>query len=499
MNIRDQIIIKIFGKGFLLLSVIALFTGCKEEPEYWEPKPEDMVITDFIANNPDKYSEFGLMLENTGVSSLLSIRGPFTLFLPTNEAMDEYCKKKNVSSVSDFDTITQRNLIYNHIIPAEITSGDIGHGSIREENALGDKLATEFRETDVIDIVLNKESIITDRDIHTANGYVHEIDKVIDLLDKDVYEKISSIEGYSIFSEGLELTGLNDTLQIVEFPFGQNMARAFYTILAVPDTMYNRFGIYSVDDLINRYTDDPAGVTELENGFYRYMEYHCLGGSYFFSDFETQLYPILSYDNNLSVTIESDYMINFNSETEEYTGFIADLSNYPAKNGAIHTVNDLLEVTSPEPKVIVFEPTTYIDIREGDYYGKYYMKWYDGQNTFEKIKWEGDYLQYYFKDHDTGTLLNDDCLSMNGYWWIEITTPKIMKGTWAIAGNVWAGQNDYAIYVDGEKIGISLRSDTGEPDMGTHTWDTTREHKIKLVAISWGMLFWDTVTFTPVN
>ncbi|MBN1927449.1 MAG: fasciclin domain-containing protein [Prolixibacteraceae bacterium] len=497
MNIPVKNSSRIFGKLFLLLSILALFSTCKEEPEYWEKKPEDMVITDYIISKPEKYSEFAKMLENTGIGSLLSIRGPFTLFLPTNEALDKYCESKSVNSVSDLDSIFQRNLIYNHLIPAEISTGDIGQGSIRIENALGDKIASDFLNWS--DIILNKESKITDRDIYTANGYVHEIDKVIEPLTQSVYDVVSSLPGYSIFSEGLELTNLSDTLDVIEFPFGQKIARAHFTLLAVPDTLYNRYGINSVNDLINVYTDDPAGITDLENGFYRYMEYHCLSGAYYFSDFETQLYPILSSDNNLSVTIDKDFMINFNSLTEEYTGFFFELSNFPAKNGAVHTVNKLLEVTTPEPKVITFEPTSYIDIREGDYYGKYYMKWYDGQNTFEKIKWEGDYLQYYFKDHDTGTLLNDDCLTMIGYWWIEITTPKIMKGKWKVSGNVWGGQNDYAIYVDGVKYGVSLKTDAGAPDMGTYEWDKTEEHKIKLVAITWGSLFWDTVTFTPVN
>ncbi|HPR32598.1 MAG TPA: fasciclin domain-containing protein, partial [Prolixibacteraceae bacterium] len=472
-------------------------TGCKDEPEYWDLKPEDMVITDFIAKNPEKYSEFGAMLQNTGLGSLLSIRGPFTLFLPTNDAFKEYCQSKNVGSVSDFDSVQQRVLIYNHLISTEIQSGDIPEGSIREPNALGDKIATEF---DYVksDIIINKKSRITDRDIRTANGYVHEIDKVIEPLQENVYQKLKSLPGYTIFTEGLERTGIRDTLEVVDFPFGQRIARSYFTLLAVPDTLYNRFGINSVDDLIAEMTDDPAGIIELDNDFYRYIEYHCLGGSHFFSDFETQLYPILSFDNNISVTIDKDYMINYNSLDETYTGFYKELSNYPAKNGAVHTINNMLLVVTPEPKVITFEVTDFIDVREGDYFGKYYMKWYDGQNTFEKVKWEGDYLQYYFKDHDTGYLINHDCWTMIGYWWIEVTTPKIMKGKWSVSGNIWANQNDYAIYVDGVKTGVSLRTDQGAPNLGEFEWDTTREHTIKLVAISWGSLFWDTLDFTPV-
>jgi len=34
---------------------------------------------------------------------------------------------------------------------------------------------------------------------------------------------------------------------------------------------------------------------------------------------------------------------------------------------------------------------------------------------------------------------------------------------------------------------------------GEFVWNKTEEHKIKVVAISWGMLFWNTVIFTPIK
>ena len=56
-------------------------------------------------------------------------------------------------------------------------------------------------------------------------------------------------------------------------------------------------------------------ITEIENGFYRYMEYHCLTETYYLSDFPTndgfsKLYPILSFDNNISIIIKDDYYLN---------------------------------------------------------------------------------------------------------------------------------------------------------------------------------------------
>ena len=71
-----------------------------------------------------------------------------------------------------------------------------------------------------------------------------------------------------------------------------------------------------------------------------------MGGTYYFNDLETQVYPILSYDNNIAVRVDTDYKLNLDFETGKYTGFIQEESNIPAKNGTIHTLNDLLPVFS---------------------------------------------------------------------------------------------------------------------------------------------------------
>jgi uncharacterized surface protein with fasciclin (FAS1) repeats len=489
--------IYIFTKRILPLVSVLLLSHCTEEPVLKELRSDQQVISDYIISHPEKFSEFGGLLQSTGLNNLLSIRGPYTVLLPDDNAMLAYYKKKEVDSYLQLDSVQQKELVYNHIIPVEIQSGDIPLGALREPNALGDYISSDLPGSE---IVINKHSKIIDRDIRTANGYIHVIDNVIEPVTASVYDLIAADPAFSIFTEGINLTGLKDTLDLISFPYGTKTARTRFTVLVVPDSILILYGINSVEDLINRYTSSPDSITYLNNGFYRYMEYHCLAGTIYMSDLISKLYPILSSDNNISVIVDKeDYKLNYNRTDSTYTGFIIEKSNIPAKNGTIHTINNLLPVEEPYPTVITFESTDYFDLKQGDYYGKYYMKWFDGQNTFEKIKWEGDYLQYYYKNHNTGTLLNWDCLNMKGYFWVEITTPKIMKGKYVLTGNIWSGWLDYDVYVDGVKTASIKRSDSGTPVFGTFTWTTTAEHKFKVVAVSSGTLFWDTLVFTPTN
>ena len=460
----------------------------------WQVDSTDQIITDYVASDPE-FSEFSEILEKTGLASLLSVRGPFTLFLPSNKEMEAYYQEKGVSSYMDFSEEFLDSLVLNHLIYSRLETYDFELGSIRDQNALGDYLVTEF---DGAEIIVNKESKIIKRNIPAANGVIHKIDKVIDPVTVSVYEKIANNPSYSIFVQGLEQTGLSDTLNVIEFLYGQNMARTRFTVLAVADTTFNRYGIQNIDDLISRYTDVPDSITYLENGFYRYMEYHCLCETYYLNDLEDKDYPVLSYDNLVSCHVSDDYKLDMDNRTDEYTGFIKDQSNQPAKNGTVHTVDDLLPAIEHEVlQTLVLETTDYFDLKQGDYYGKYYMRWFDGQNTFKDIKWEGDYLLYYYKNDPGFPLMNYDCLSMNGWWWIEITTPKIMKGEYTLY-SIQRGGTNYAVYVDGENTANILSSDpTGTTPWGRFEWTKTERHTIKLVAKSPGSLFWDTLIFTP--
>ncbi len=493
--------------GSFLLLVILLFYGCENKAIIWQPKSNELVISQYVDTH-DEYSEFNKLLndasinnndKSTSISSLLAVRGPFTLFLPNNDAMNAYYAEKGISSYTDLSPEEQTNLAMNHIVDAEISAGSIGLGALLEVNGIGDYLVSEFEGSDII---INKYSKIVDQDIIAANGVIHQVSKVLDPVTKSVYQVLSESPGYDIFKAGIDLAGLKDTLEVIYFPFGNKTARTRYTVLAVTDTTFQRFGINSVNDLVAKYNDNNGDLSDKENGFYRYMEYHCLAETYYLSDLElnTKLYPVLSYDNNVSITVDDDYKINLDNTTKNYTAFITELSNNPGKNGTFHTINGLLPVVQPRPTTILWETTDHFDLKQIDEFGKTYARFFDGENTFANIKWEGDYLLYYFKDHDTGEVLNHDCLTMNGWWWCQVKTPKIMKGKYKLTSNLWANNINYAVYVDGVNTALIKRTDPAKStSWGEFDWTKTEAHVVRVVATSPGILFWDTLIFTPIN
>ncbi|MDA3890619.1 MAG: fasciclin domain-containing protein, partial [Salinivirgaceae bacterium] len=356
----------------LIISFGLILSGCQNEVKELEIGPEGFVITDYVYEYPDLFSEFGKVMQATGIENLLRVRGPFTLMLPNNDAMQDYYERMGVSSHTDIEIKTLEDFAYNHIFQGQIPSGSIGEGSLLYKNGLGDLVACELAGTEIL---LNKEAIIINRDILVSNGYIHQIDHTLDPITDNIYDVLKSLPGYSIFTEGLEKAGLKDTLQIIEFPYGNNIARTSFTLLAVPDTLFNREGISSIDDLINKYgTGDD--LADKSNGFYQYMEYHCLSGTHYFSDFTPgengDIYYLISYDNYLNILVDQHYKINMTDTS--YSSFYNELSNIPAKNGTIHTVNDLLPNVESAPTEIVFQVTDYFDLQQGSYYGNNYER-----------------------------------------------------------------------------------------------------------------------------
>ena len=486
----------------LLLSSLMLMQSCKEEPQLWKVDSEEQVIGDYIASNPDEYSEFNKLVDLAGLKALLKIRGPYTVFLPTNKAMTDFYALKGVNGLDDFSPEFHEELCRNHFVGNFISSGDIGLGALNEVNGLGDYLSSEFEGSDII---ISKSSKIIKRDIYCSNGVIHVIDQALDPVMEDIFTVIEKDPSYTIFTEGLRRTNLKDTLQIITFPYGNKEARTRFTILAVADSIYENYEIYNVDDLIEWCGANPDSVTYLDNPFYRYMEYHCMNGSYFLSNLETGVYPILSRDNNVAFTIDTDYKINLDRDTKEYTGFNIPASNTAAKNGALHAIDDILPAIDPVPARVLFETTDFFDLQQGDYYLKYYARFFDGENDFEKIKWRGNYLQYYFKVQG-GATLNEDCLAIQGGWWeISVTFPKVMKGAYEVYlyQPGWGDITDCVVSLDGEPTGYTYTGPYGTGPGGRQkvadaVFETTAEHTITIRNIMAGMVFWDYVEFVPV-
>ena len=127
-------------------------------------------IIDILKQETNLYT-FVQMLKLTGVFKELSGKGPFTIFVPDNEAFGKIPSGRLTEIMND--TEFMKDVIHYHIVPGEHDSKILS----LEKNLttlLGPDLDIKSNE----DMMINKAKVII-TDIFTSNGIIHVIDRVI--------------------------------------------------------------------------------------------------------------------------------------------------------------------------------------------------------------------------------------------------------------------------------------------------------------------------------
>ena len=234
----------------LALGVLSLL-ACKEELDTSDRYTFTKESIASYLNKHEEYSEYCKLLNQVPISKyskstvmqLLSARGNYTVFAPTNQAIQSYLDTlaaKGVIAEASWDGFAsptqadsiRQNIVYNSVIdPGDFDSQgksilyDTGAFPSAENEELASptlsdrKLTIRHGQTDPDSIWVNKTALmsIRNRDISTVNGIIHQMEGVIapgnealiDLLRKFIDEKQS---GFLVTAKLVLACGLNDTL-----------------------------------------------------------------------------------------------------------------------------------------------------------------------------------------------------------------------------------------------------------------------------------------------
>lgn len=209
----------------------------------------DQTIYSYLHSYPEVYGTYLEILNQVPVSSkspttlsqLLMARGHYTVFAPTNNAIDEYLKTLVDERLIDrpsWDAFTdsarldsiRKTIAYNSIID----SGDndasyetsqfpmLDGGEFPLANMNDHKLTVHYLPDEPDSIYINKLYPINarNRDIRTTNGTIHQMDKVISPRDVTMADYLGEIiykhqEGFRVMASAIAACGLMDTLKSV--------------------------------------------------------------------------------------------------------------------------------------------------------------------------------------------------------------------------------------------------------------------------------------------
>jgi uncharacterized surface protein with fasciclin (FAS1) repeats len=138
-----------------------------------EENDDNETLLQVIADD-ESLSSFSQALQSAGLKQTLEGRGPYTIFVPDNDAFQNLPATQRQELFKPENKQKLANLLSLHIIPGKHLSTDIKTGKMKTIN--GKEIHIH---SDGSKISVNNKALVTKSDIDGSNGVIHIIDTVI--------------------------------------------------------------------------------------------------------------------------------------------------------------------------------------------------------------------------------------------------------------------------------------------------------------------------------
>lgn len=295
MSINTSVHQYITMRSFLALCAVLAVASAQNLVE----KAEELGLTTFVQ-----------FAEIAGLTEDLSGEEPYTLFAPSNDAFDALPDEIKDALTQDPDAL--RDVLLSHMVLGNVTSDQL-------ENEL--LVDTAFQAQNKIRIniyengaVLATGSPISATDAEASNGIIHTLDKVIFPPGvSTIYRTLAAGDEFVTLASLLFETGLSGVLD----------SREPATIFAPNDDAFNNLP----EEILIEIILNPELLIEI-------LTYHVLAGTQYSLGLTTGQYDTLS-GATLDIVVGNDGSVSANGSP------VYD-ANFPATNGVIHSVNDVL-------------------------------------------------------------------------------------------------------------------------------------------------------------
>ena len=284
------------------------------------------MVTDYLVNREEQFSDFTYVLGRSGVKELLAAYGNYTCFAPTNEAFAIYLAERGKSSVQELTDEECDTISYGHVIKSELDcflTTDMDNGIVATAN-MNDRYIQVQIDSMTGEYSVNRHSKIIVPDEEVENGVVHVVDHVLMHSIAGLPDLMMENPEISLFCEAMQLTHFQDSLQLymdenyiapgekgVRYDrhgwdtYYPQKRRYGYTGFIETNDVFEKMGITTVEELAayaksiydvtfkddaGKYDNDP---THPKNPLNRFVAYHFLDRKVYAS--EGQMYTFMHY------------------------------------------------------------------------------------------------------------------------------------------------------------------------------------------------------------
>lgn len=421
--------------------IIVLLSACRKENIIYETT-SDVNITGYLDNHPEQFSAFRKILEETHTAAFLGAYGEYTLFAPTNSAVEAYLKKKGLSSTDQVPKEELLDLVRYHILQDSIGTTEFTDGKLPRLTMFGQYLITGAVNTNgVTTITVNRQANIMSSNIVTGNGIIHAIDRVLEPATLTVAQTINADARFSIFGRLLKETGLYDSLNILPANNPDpDSTRRWKTLIAEPDEVLAAAGFPTYESLKAKYckTGDPKNP---KDSLYLFASYHILPDAKYLADIisttsHSTYAPfevITTKDVNQKVLINDD---NFNGIHEPGIEIVREGSDNSATNGVLHAAGGHFGIKVRNPIGVYYDVAEQPELKSQPAFNGGVI---NGITKLQAIRWENGYTINYQGNagsgHFKGNRLQIGMAAAAGtkrIHWVEFVTPMIVKGKYKV-------------------------------------------------------------------
>ena len=385
MNIISNITRKTIG----VAAIAMLFAACDKDVFDINTDPfKDEVysttllspIASFLAEQ-EGYGEYVKLLNYSNMFNALnqsSSGTSFTAFVPNDEAMREFYRRRGVDSLEQLSKEYARQFVLYHTVKdSNLPESFVQKKSV--QNLSGDVINIRIDSLNAGQAILNDEGRVVEMGLSAYNGKVYVLSSAMTPLVETVYDRVMEGGQSTIMAEALRQTGWSDKLSVVvDTTVNESREKVithyYYTLLNVTDATFAKAGIGSFDQLKSTLrSNDNNGLSE-DSLLREYVGYHILANQYSTDDLGAmmgsdvtriwsssamnQVFTV-SYDS-LATQVADKYVLNASGVSAK---FVPSASNVLAKNGYIHQLDGWLPVWEPEQTAVLWDLADYTEVK----------------------------------------------------------------------------------------------------------------------------------------
>lgn len=424
----------------IALMAIVLYSSCKKV-QIVTTTTSDSNIYGYLKKNPDQFSELVKIIDKSGYAGFLNAYGSYTMFAPTNNAVQLYLAEINKTSVDQFSESEAKDIVKFHLLEDTLTTSSFKDGKLPFITMYGQFLVTSVTNTGgVSGFTVNRQALVKQANIRTGNGFIHALDHVLKPATKSIAQLISEKPEFSIFKQALIETGYYDTLNTINTT---NPSRRWLTVLAETNQALADSGITSYAALKARYSNTGNPMNVLDS-LHIYVAYHIIPEPKYLADIvsassHTSLQPLEVLASKLSGEKVLINDIDFNGVHEIGVELDRAKSDISATTGVLHTAKAHFAPRLRVPVPVYWDVADFPEVRKlPAIFRKANFSFAPG--SVKDITWDKSNinLDYVYTTSSTIPVYYNDYLNVpmgaTGVrnFWYEFTTPMLVKGKYKV-------------------------------------------------------------------